>query len=398
MADAQSPTPSAGNPEGSDMRSVASQIEGLLDDDGQYNPSGKASRALDPESYEESDTRDRDDRGRFTAKQADEVEPDQGDVDPGLEAEGDEQIEDTDGDTSEVQADSAIDEEQDGSEETAPIQTVAELAEALGLSREEFLGSITDTFGAAGEEVTVTLADQLKGFQKDADYRRNTTELADARRQFEYDQTQRMQEFEQHHQMLAQHLNATETIIANRLETPEMVALRQSRPEEWTAIQLEVGQELAQIRQRRQDAAQQYAQFQQSQMLELRGRELDALQRARPDFSNEDKQAVRSTLETLGYMSDEINQIIDHRTILAVLEMGELRNKVAAYEAEMARANKTVQNVKKTIPQLQKPGKQRSGKSSAALQRDNVAKLKSRAAKSGTVQDAAAVIENMIFQ
>lgn len=394
MAEPQSPTPSAGNPEGSDLRSVAGQIEGLLDDDGQFNPDGKASRALDPEAYEQPD---RDDKGRFTAKPTDDVTPDQEDVDPGLEAEGAEQIEDTEGDTSEAQADSAVDEEQDGSEETAPIRTVAELAEALGLSREEFLGSITDTFGAAGEEVTVTLADQLKGFQKDADYRRNTTELADQRRQFEFDQTQRMQEFEQHHQVLAQHLNATEAIIAGRLETPEMVALRQSRPEEWTAIQLEVGQELAQIRQRRQEAAQQYATFHHNQMLEARAREVDALQRARPDFSNEDKQAVRGTLESLGYMSDEINQIIDHRTILAVLEMGELRQKVAAYEAEIARANKTVQNVKKTVPQLQQPGKQRSNKSNAALRRDNVAKLKSRAAKSGTVQDAAAVIENMIF-
>ena len=37
-------TPSGGNPPDSDLRSVANQIEGLLDDDGHYNPEGTVSR------------------------------------------------------------------------------------------------------------------------------------------------------------------------------------------------------------------------------------------------------------------------------------------------------------------------------------------------------------------
>lgn len=401
MADSQSPTPSGGNPEGTDLHSVARSIEGLLDDDGHYNPSGRASRAVDPDSYstgeDEGGGRSRDQQGRFTAAEQTDETPDQ-DAELDQAAASDVVDEDTPaGDTDERLADSADEvTESDDAGTDAPIQTIAQMAEALEMSVDDFKANLTHQFRAANEDVEVTLAELEKGYQRDADYRKGTTENANIKRQYEFENAQRMQAFEQQHQYLAAHLNATEEMIAAKLNSPQLAELRNRDPGEWNAVQTEIGQELALIRQRRQEAAQQYGDFVTSQLTELKGRELDALQKAMPDFTNQHADYAREAMRTLGYMPEEVSQIFDHRLVLGALELHNLREEVHQLRAEKERAQTTVQRVKQDVPQLMQPGKRRAATPAAQLQRDNVAKLKNRAAKSGSVEDAAAVIESLM--
>jgi hypothetical protein len=86
-------------------------------------------------------------------------------------------------------------------------------------------------------------------------------------------------------------------------------------------------------------------------------------------------------------------KIFDHRLVLAAVELGALRTEVETLRAEKSRAKDTVKRVTKEIPRLVKSGKRQD--TTRPIQRNNVAKLKARAKKSGSLDDAAAVIENM---
>lgn len=389
----QSPTPSSGG-EGTDLRSVAGQIEGLLDDDGHFNPDGEASRAHP--DYDERSRQPRNEKGRFT-KAADDSDVVEDDIDnETLDAadEGDVPDEDTveDGDTDEEIAASADEEAQPDEQET-PIESLAQFAEALEVPLDDLKAQIQHTFNAAGEEVTVTLAELERGYQKDADYRRSTAKLAEDRRNAEFQIQQRHQQYEQANQMLAQQLNAAEQLVAAELEDPRLMDLRQRDPAEWTARREEIGQRLGALRNARQQAAAQYQQFLDRTMQETRERELTALQSAVPDFNDEKRNAAKDALASLGLTKDEVSAVMDHRLIAGAVELAQLRKEVADLRKLQDSAKDTVKRVKKDVPKLTKPGKARSAK---PVRRNNLVKLRERAAKSGRVEDAAKVIEQLL--
>ncbi len=395
----QSPTPTGGE-EGSDLRSVANKIEGLLDDDGHFNPNPEQLSRGHPDYKEEEDPRTggeqtRDARGRFQKEETgDEV------TDDDLQAEEDQstgnvQDTDTEGDTEDEQAASADQEAEQEDTETGAINTLTELAEALEIPFEDLQANLTHKFRAAGEEVEVNLGELVAGYQKDADYRRQTSELAEARRKVEMDYTTKMQEFEQQNVYTAHMMNIMEKMFAEDLNSEKLAVLRTSDPAEWAARREEIGQRLGAIQQARQSAAQQYDKFRFDSLTALRERENKELLRRIPEFGTDHKQLAKKTLDSLGFAEQEIHDIFDHRLVLGALELASLRAEVAQLREEKAKAKDTVKRVKKTIPKFQKPGKQKL-KGRGQVRKENVSRLRKRAAKSGTVQDAAAVIETMM--
>lgn len=403
------PTPSSGQ-DGQNLRTVANQIQGLLDDDGHYNPNPDQLSRGHPDYDESTDPRNqpRDDRGRFKGQESDDedtgddvtdtqdadyIEDEADDAD-----QSDDRDADTDesGDTDDDLAASAVDETDADAQDTEPdIDSLQGFAEALEVPLDELKEAITHTFNAAGEEVTVTLAELEAGYQKDADYRRNTGKLAEDRRLAETDYASRMQAFDQEHVFLANQFNVTEQLLAAELNSPALAALRDSDPAEWTARREEIGQRLAMLRDNRQQAANQYQQFQVQQQTELKQREMAALTEVLPDFGQQHRAIARQAMESIGYTDPEIKQVTDHRLILGALELASLRAEVEQLRGEKAKAKDTVKRVKKEVPKLTKPGRQRN-KGKGAIKRDNVQRLRNRAAKSGTVEDAAKVIEQFI--
>ena len=256
--------------------------------------------------------------------------------------------------------------------------------------------TLTHTFNAAGEEVTVTLTELEKGYQRDADYRRGTAENAEYRRAAEQDYQTRMQQFDHEHQFMAAHLNAMETVLQNKLNDPSLAALRDSNTAEWNARRTELGDEIGRIQQTRNEMIQRYDTFSNQQKLDLRNRESAALREAMPGFDAEDAATARQVMTSLNFSDNEIKATFDHRVVLAVMELASLRDEVAALRQEKATAETTAQRVKKTVPRLQKPGKQTSpAGQKRRITRDALSKAKARAKKSGSVKDAASVIEQM---
>ena len=383
----QSPTPSAGNPEGSDLRSVAGQIEGLLDGDGHYNPGGQKSREPN-EMDAPASGRGRDEQGRFKAQETDDLVDDPDDTGTGQLADDGDPEADQD-----VSASQNTDDEADVDTDDA-IQTLAQLAEVMEIPLEELTSELTHTFKAAGEEHTVNLAELVAGYQKDADYRKSTAQLADERRAAQAEEQTRLQTYEMQNQMLAQQFNAAEQLIAYELNDPRLAELRETDPAEWTARREEIGQRIGALQQARQQAAVQYEQFMSANFAQQKEREMASLQQAVPDWSDDSRNTVRDVMASLNYSDQEISNVLDHRAVLAALELGRLRKENAELKALKDKASDSVKKVKKDVPKLQKPGKQR--RAGSGIRRDNLAKLSARAKKSGSVKDAASVIEQLV--
>ena len=395
----QSPTPSQGA-EGTDVHSAARRVEGLLDDDGHYNPNPDQISRGHPDYIEGDDSRasspDRDDRGRFKKTAATEDQGDkQSDETLDIPAVSDDSDEDTlTGDTDENLATSAGDEATTDKEETGDdIDTLQGFAEALDMSLDDFKAAVTHTFNAADEEVTVTLQELEGGYQKDADYRRSTAKLANDRQLAEQDFFGRQQYYEQQNHFLSAQLQTAENIVAAELNDPRLTELRESDPAEWTARRDEIGQRLGGLRDARIQAAQAYEQFNYTNQAQLRAREENALLAAIPDFGKGHKTTAKETLSGFGYSEHEISHIFDNRVIRGALELSALRLEVAELRLLKEQAGNTVKRVKKDIPKLTKPGKQRA---KPRVGRDNVSRLRKRAQESGKVEDAARLIETMI--
>lgn len=384
--------------EGQDLSSAAAAIEGLLNDDGHVTD-GRPSRAatgdaeIDPE--ERALRRERDERGRFKADQDNEA--DERDVRrPNEETEdeaddGDEQeLDDADTDES---AESEGEEAGEQDAETEAIETLSQLAEALELDVDELSATLKHKFKAAGEEVEVTFAELVKGYQKDADYRRSTARLAEERRALEQQTRQRNEDYVRSQHVAAQQIGLAEQLFTNMLNSPQLAALRESDPAEWAARRDELGQTVQWIQQQRQQAAAAYNDWHAKNLAELRDREMKALREAVPDWGENQRLEVRKTLGDLGYSDDEVAGLFDSRLIRGALELSTLRAENQKLKDRIAKAEASAKRVKKELPKFQKPGKQRS---QSPVKRTNLQKLRGRLRQSGDVRDAAAIIEQMM--
>ena len=124
---------------------------------------------------------------------------------------------------------------------------------------------------------------------------------------------------------------------------------------------------------------------------------MQMLQEALPDFNAQHATLAKEVIGSLGFAPQEISQVYDNRLVRGALELGTLRARVAELEAQVAKAGDTAKRIKKTVPKLQKPGKATSPQAKGRrLQRENVQRLQKRLRKSGSVDDAAAVIETML--
>jgi hypothetical protein len=202
-----------------------------------------------------------------------------------------------------------------------------------------------------------------------------------------------MQQFEESNQYLASQLNATEEMFQRQLADPALVSLRQHDPAEWTARNNEISQNIAHVQQQRDQSMQRYAAFKHQQMIDLKNREMQAMHDAIPDFKPDvHGEQAKKIMASIGYTPQEISQIFDHRLVKAALELGSLRSEAETLRAEKARAKESVKRVTKAIPKLQKPGKTRP---QSRVTRSNLQTLAARARKSGSLDDAAAVISEL---
>ena len=260
-------------------------------------------------------------------------------------------------DSNESEDDPETEEPEGESQDT--FESVADLAEALGMENDEFLESIKQKVKINGEEMEVNLKDLTAGYQMEQDYRRKTTELSEQRKGFEAEKEQaasqiqsKFQEAEAISANLEQQLMGEYNAIDwNQLELQdreEWLVQRQKFSER--AQQIEGAK--AQIQSELQQRNEQLQAQQQQELQEHLIKENEHLLNAIPEWSDNDlrdtEQAeMRSFAQTYGFSEEESYNIQDHRLMRLLRD---------AYKG--ANKNQKIDVVKKkvkTLPKIVKP-------------------------------------------
>lgn len=241
-----------------------------------------------------------------------------------------------------------------------------------------------------GEEQEVTLDELRGGYMREAAFTRKTQELADQRREVQQE-AERLQAGQQEY---AQRLEVVEKVMeAVQPEKPDP-ELRKADPQTY-AEQMEAYEErqeqIEAVQAERQEALrqlqEQQAQVQQAKLEEER----ELLESAIPELVDPDQredlmgQMVKTAQSTYGFTEEELSNVVDHRAIHMLHDA--MRYHELVEQGKQVTETKKEKPAKKMKPGSSTPSKEKDTGSSDALK---------RLARSGSVNDAAEVLEGML--
>jgi len=314
------------------------------------------------------------------------------------------QVEESDDDTEEVEASAeedvvdadaeevadANDDDVSDDEAETELETVAQVAEALGVDIDDLEANLSTTVRVDGRDHSVTLAELRNGYSRDADYRKKTMALAEARKTHESQVNTARQQLEAQAQVVGATMRQMEQMLLG--EKSEIDRLRDSDPQRWAVESAKWQDRSNQFQQMQQSAYQWYAQNQHQlkqeqqasrQTLEQREREslADAMSTQFQAPWNDDRARQLGDYLTQQFAAEDIASILDHRFFV-------LAEKARLYDQAKRDADPAKKRVK-SVPKIQKPAKKIAVKNSA------FEKARTRFNKSRTREDAAAAIANM---
>tara|TARA_R100001440_G_scaffold26757_1_gene43734 strand:+ start:6904 stop:7926 length:1023 start_codon:yes stop_codon:yes gene_type:complete len=279
---------------------------------------------------------------------------------------------------SEVEVDDDIEEGEEEVEQSLEEQTEVE----------EELQPDVYTVKIDGVEQEVTLDELRNGYSRQQDYTRKTQELAQQRKSFEDQQS----ELAKKDAIYAQLLPQLEASLNGELENePDWATLYESDPigyvrekDVWDEKRKKLDAAKAENK-RLQDEAIQKQQEQIQKYVEYGHQQL---KERIPDWSDVEKSQKEKLAITnyavneLGFTQDEINQVIDYRVLIGLRDGMLYRKQVAASKKKPTQ---------KKASKVARPGTSNKPKTTTPVK-----KAKMRLAKSGKVQDAAKVFEQLI--
>jgi len=239
-----------------------------------------------------------------------------------------------------------------------------------------------------GKNVEVTLEELQKGYSREADYTRKTQQVSEERRAFQAEAELVRTERQQYSKLLG---SLQAQLQQNAAPQVDMDRLYSEDPIEWVR-QKELARDAekvhAAIQSERQRLSHIQAQEQYQSMQAHLAQQQDAMLKAIPEWSNPDKAKAEKTLliewgQKLGFSSDELKNIFDHRAVVAL-------RKAALYDQMMTKRG----NIRPAVNNGPKPAKP-----GAAGRMDNVTdarRSQQRLAKTGRVNDAASAIEHLL--
>jgi hypothetical protein len=233
-----------------------------------------------------------------------------------------------------------------------------------------------------GQEIEVSESELLNGYSREADYRNKTKALAEERKSIQAYAQQAQAERQQMAQAIQHYLSQVPQ------PTPPDPSLIENDPVEYLKQQRAFETAVTERRQAMQQ--QQYLQAMQAQeqdrvmqatLAEQSSRMIDLI----PEWKDEsarstEKAALRKYLTETGFNADEVGSIFDARQV-------QIARKAMLYDKAIAAAtqtNKKVQN----LPKFERPG-------ARPVATDGRTQQMQALKKSGTIQSAASVFENM---
>jgi hypothetical protein len=244
--------------------------------------------------------------------------------------------------------------------ETPRFETLEEIAEAIDMPLDEFMANIKTTRKIDGVEEEISLAEQRDGNQRDADYRRKTTELAENRKAFEGEIEQTKAKLGQQYQEVAAMTTNLEQQLLGEFQSIDWNALEIEDREEWLVKRQKFGERQQQIEAIKNQSRQQLTEQQQ----EIQAKQAEARQQAIneqqelllaaiPEWSDTttreaERKEMTGFLGNYGYTEAEVGNVIDHRLVKLVRDA--MQNKGKTSQIDIAK------NKVKKLPKLVKPG------------------------------------------
>ena len=245
------------------------------------------------------------------------------------------------------------------------------------------------TIKVDGEETEVTLEELQNGYSRQRDYTRKTQELAQQRKAIEA----KYQEVSQKDAIYSQLLPKMESTLKGELENePDWNALYEADPIAYVRekdIWNEKKQKLQAVQAESQRLQQESAMAQQQQLQQFLQYGNQQLLEQIPEWqdnevASKEKMAIRDYgVNVLGYTPQEMDSVYDYRVLLG------LRN--AWLQHKTQQATKVKPTEKKAAARTARPGTSNVPKSTTPVK-----KARQKLAKTGKVQDAAKLFEQLL--
>jgi len=276
----------------------------------------------------------------------------------------------------------------------------SEESEEEEVEDEDETDSTVYTVKVNGQDVEVSEDELIKGYSRQQDYTQKTQQLAEYKRQLDGAAQQFQQELANTQQVRAQYVDALATAIEGNYTHLQQFAnidwerLKTEDREEYLTKRDDYRQAQEGIEQLKVQAGQ--AQQQQQQEMQVQHQQLLQEEHAKmvsilPEWNDPDTQrAIAKTISefalTKGYTQEELSQLVDHRSILVLMQ-------AKAYE-DMTRKQHEVRA--KKVKNKPKVVKTKAKREKAELsQGKRKAKLK-RLRSTGHVDDAASLLEDLL--
>ena len=285
-------------------------------------------------------------------------------------------------------------EEDESSEEEPEESEDEEGTDDQSEEEEDLLYAVT----VNGEEQEVTLDELLKGYSRQSDYTRKTQEISEQRKQADAAVQQHLAEVGQIRNERQQYMQTLQNIIDNSGQQFDQFidvdwdTLKETNPIEYVTKReeyREVQERISSLQQQQHAVAQKQAQDATTLHARTLNQEHHRLVEVLPEWGDPEKQRelgveIRDYARTQGFADKEISDLIDHRSVL-VLRKSMLYDKLNASDIKSKKL--------KNKPRVVRSGK---GASKSTEKRSIRAKSMKRLQQTGHVDDAAALLEDMM--
>ena len=276
----------------------------------------------------------------------------------------------------------------------------SEESEEEEVEDEDETESTVYTVKVNGQDVEVSEDELIKGYSRQQDYTQKTQQLAEYKRQMDAAAQQMQQEVAQTQQMRSQYVDALSSAIDTNYAHLQQYAnvdwetLKSQDKEEYLTKRDEYRQaqeNIQQLQSKAQEAQQQQEREMQMQHQQVLQEEHSKLVSILPEWGNPDTQrAIAKSLSEFalskGYTQEELSQLVDHRSILVLMQ-------AKAYEDLTRKQHevraKKVKNKPKVVKSKAKRGK---ADASVSKRREGMKRLRS----TGHVDDAASLLEDLL--
>ena len=285
-------------------------------------------------------------------------------------------------------------EEDESSEEEPEESEDEEGTDDQSEEEEDLLYAVT----VNGEEQEVTLDELLKGYSRQSDYTRKTQEISEQRKQADAAVRQHLAEVGQIRNERQQYMQTLQNIIDNSGQQFDQFidvdwdTLKETNPIEYVTKReeyREMQERISSLQQQQHAVAQKQAQDATTLHARTLNQEHHRLVEVLPEWGDPEKQRelgveIRDYARTQGFADKEISDLIDHRSVL-VLRKSMLYDKLNASDIKSKKL--------KNKPRVVRSGK---GASKSTEKRSIRAKSMKRLQQTGHVDDAAALLEDMM--